>query len=122
MTATPTFEQVKALLITLADAEDENVRDGIYGRHNPTGGYSWESEPELLASTVIRPGTVRRLVPPLDYKGMKDDDITAQCTMIMMLAAKNMPPPKADTARRYATPDEIALLVAYVKALPFPRT
>ena len=121
MTA-PTFEQVKALLIELADAKDENIRDGIYGRHNPTGGYSWETEPELLASTVIRPTGTQQLIPALDYRSMSDDDVKAKCTMIFMLNTQRMPPLKPGTRRRDATPAEIAMLIAYVRTLKFSKT
>ncbi len=116
------FEEVKALLIELADASDTHIRRRIYARHNPTvGGYSWETEASFLASVVVRPTGDIRVVPPVDFSKMEDSQVITSCTFIQMLASQRMPPLDPSTRRRPANEAEIAMLVKYAKALPFPR-
>lgn len=124
----PTFKDIQSLIFTLADAWDPNIRMGIYGRHNVTGGFSWETEEEFLNSVIIAPPSADRpLVAERDYAKLTDDQIKGQingettCWLITMLNTGRMPPLDPSTKRRSATPAEITQIIAWLRTLPYPR-
>ena len=120
MTA-PTFADVKNLLDDLADTHDPDERKRVFGRHNPEGGFGWETEEDLLASYVLRePYANTRLIDPSAYWDKKPEDLIGSmkyCPLVYMLANQRMPRILPGTNRRYATKEEIEMLIDYVFSL-----
>jgi len=121
-----TFEQVRDILNTLADTHDIDARDQVYGRHDAQARFSWDDEPSLLKAIADPRGTATRLIPDIDYARLSPDQVKVQCTMLKMLTPQNgndpaMPRLRPGTNRRYASPDEIDVIVAWLQSLPFPR-
>ncbi len=121
-----TFEQVRDILNTLADTQNPNARDQVYGRHDARGRFSWDDQQALLTAIADPRGTDTRLIPNLDYSKLTPDEVRQQCTMLKMLTSQNganpaMPRLRPGTNRRYARPDEIDAIVSWLQSLPFPR-
>ncbi|TWB30635.1 hypothetical protein [Nitrospirillum bahiense] len=129
----PTFTDVQTILFTITASQDDvQARYEIYGRHDAQGRYSWETEPELLAS-IANPyggGQVSsdiQLIPDLPYATLSDAQITAQCALVRMLSPgadgspARMPVLSPATARRHATADELATIRDWLRTLPYPR-
>ena len=122
-----TFQQVQDILNTLADTQDPNARDQVYGRHDAQARFSWDDQNALLTAVADPRGTPTRLVPYLDYSSLHPEEVKQKCTMLKMLIAQPgsatpaMPRLRDGTNRRYAQPDEIDLIVEGLQALPYPR-
>ncbi|HEY8023831.1 MAG TPA: hypothetical protein VIF60_04655 [Burkholderiaceae bacterium] len=122
-----TFQQVQDILNTLADTQDPNARDQVYGRHDAQARFSWDDENALLSAVADPRGSPTRLIPYLDYSKLTPDEVKQKCTMLKMLIAQPgsatpaMPRLRPGTNRRYARPDEIDLIVAWLQTLPYPR-
>ena len=122
-----TFEQVRDILNTLADTQDPNARDQVYGRHDAQARFSWDDEQALLTAIADPRGAPTRLIPYLDYAKLTPDEVKQECNMLAMLitqkGAQNprMPRLRPGTNRRFAEPKEIDLIVSWLQALPFPR-
>ncbi|TWB80265.1 hypothetical protein FBZ87_102689 [Nitrospirillum amazonense] len=125
----PTFADVQTILFTITASQDDiQERIEIYGRHDAQGRYSWETEPELLAS-IANPygkGDVQ-LIPDKPYATMSDEQITQQCPLVSKLSPGTdgsppaMPPLSPATARRHATADELATIRNWLRTIPYPR-
>ncbi len=124
---TATFQQVQDILNTLADTQDPNARDQVYGRHDAQARFSWDDENALLTAVADPRGSPTRLVPYLDYSKMKPEEVRQKCTMLTKLITQPgddtpaMPRLRAGTNRRYACAEEIDLIVEWLQALPYPR-
>ncbi len=122
-----TFQQVQDILNALADTQDPNARDQVYGRHDAQARFSWDDENALLTAIADPRGAPTRLIPYLDYSRLSPDQVRQQCTMLKMLTTQPgaqtpaMPRLRAGTNRRYATADEINLIVAWLQGQPYPR-
>ena len=122
-------EQVQVYILNaLADTQDPNARDQVYGRHDAQARFSWDDENALL--TAIADSARRAYaagIPYLDYSRLPPDQVRQQCTMLKMLTTQPgaqtpaMPRLRAGTNRRYATADEINLIVAWLQGQPYPR-
>lgn len=122
-----TFQQVQDILNTLADTQDPNARDQVYGRHDSQARFSWDTEQALLTAIADPRGSATRLIPYLDYAKLTLDQVKVQCTMIKMLTTQPgaqtpaMPRLRDGTNRRYATCEEINTIISWLQAQPFPR-
>lgn len=121
------FAAIRQILDTLADTPTDDTRDQVYGRHDAQGRFSWDDEASLLAAIADPRGTDVRLVPPLNFAPMSDDDIKQNCPLIGVLSrppGPDLPPMprlRPGTSRRIATADELQTIMAWLRGLPFPR-
>ncbi|HEX7642346.1 MAG TPA: hypothetical protein VF472_09120 [Burkholderiaceae bacterium] len=114
-----TFEQVRDILNTIADTQDPNARDQVYGRHDAQGRFSWDTQEDLIAAIADPRGTPTRLLTRHDYRNMPPETIKKECKMLSMLIGNPpaMPRLREGTNRRPATPAEIDIIVSWVKTL-----
>jgi hypothetical protein len=124
------FAAVQKILDTLADTQNEQLRLQVYGRHDARGRFSWDDEASLLAAVADPRGVDTRLVDPaVNYAGLRDEEIRQKCALLRMLSPTPGTPPgdpamprlRAGTLRRHAYPKELQTIIAWLKALPFPR-
>lgn len=123
----PTFADVQKILFTIANAADENVRFGIYGRHDTKGRYSWESEAEFVASIASFPseGGDVRLFSPVNFKVLSDADILKNCRFLQVISPAGngrMPKRPQGSGRRAANADELATIMAWIRTLDLSTT
>jgi hypothetical protein len=119
---TPTFADVQAILNTIANCKVDDVRFGIYGRHDTQGRYSWETEQDLVNSIAHFPtmGGDIPLFSKVDYRGMTDTQLVQHCRFLQMISPAGsgpMPRVAPGSGRRKATEAELVTIRGWIRTL-----